>query len=142
MTDAVLYCDGACEPKNPGGVATYGWVAYWNGKRARSGYGVVCQGEGATNNVAEYTAVIRALEYLKGKGYGGQVKIYTDSQLIVNQINGLWRVNKPALRELKIKVSALCTHFDGVSFEWVPRDRNREADELSRRAYYEHIAAA
>ena len=59
-----VYFDGACEPVNPKGIATYGYVVYRNGKKIREDCGLVGIGQGATNNIAEYTALIKALEYL------------------------------------------------------------------------------
>jgi ribonuclease HI len=135
---AVIYCDGLCEP-NPGGTATYGWVIYWNGKPARQGYGFVCQGEGATNNVAEYTAAIVALEHLIEKHYGGNVLLRSDSQLLINQLKGSWQVRAERIIPLFQKVRMLAGSFARVEYEWIPREQNREADSLSWQAYHEHV---
>ena len=59
-----LYFDGLCRPRNPGGVATYGYVIYKDGKKVKRGYGVVGSGTGMTNNVAEYSALKRAAEWV------------------------------------------------------------------------------
>jgi len=63
-----IYCDGLCEP-DPGGLAAYGSVALGPaGVEPRRGKGIVARGEGATANVAEYGAALRALRWLVGGG--------------------------------------------------------------------------
>jgi len=71
-----VYADGLCEPRNPGGVACYGFVAWRGDERIAEGWGVACRGRAATNNVAEYAAAQAALERLLEMGldhmpYGG-----------------------------------------------------------------------
>ena len=86
-------------------------------------------GEG-TNNVAEYTAVIRALEYARHSGEK-EVHVKSDSQLIVRQLNGEYKVKDEKLKPLKRKVDSLCQGMS-VRFEHIPREKNEEADELSK----------
>ncbi|MGB9848892.1 MAG: ribonuclease HI [Moorellaceae bacterium] len=131
-----INCDGLCEPFNPGGTACYGWVAYQDGKKLGEGCGVVCSGPGATNNVAEYTAVIRALEWLLGQGlYDEDVEVRSDSQLCMFQLNGAYAVRSPRILPLYEETVSLARKFRRVKFRWVPREQNEEADALSRRAY-------
>ena len=87
-------------------------------------------GEG-TNNIAEYTAVIRALEYVQKMGEKN-VHLRSDSQLIVRQLNGDYKTKDPKLLPLKRKIDSL---LKGVSviFEHIPREQNEEADELSKK---------
>lgn len=138
MSDAIFFVDGLCEPKNPGGVACYGWVGYWQGRKARTGKGVVGEGDGMTNNVAEYNALIAAMRHLVDKGYSGPVVFKSDSQLIVNQMSGAWNINKQYLQDLNDTAQELADHFESVEYEWVPREQNEEADALSRQAYHEY----
>lgn len=137
-TEAVFYVDGLCEPRNPGGVACYGWVGYWQGKRARSGHGVIGEGQGMTNNVAEYSALIAAMEHLIEKGYKKEVEFKGDSQLLINQMNECWNVNSPHLLDLWRKARKLADNFSQVIYTWIPREQNDEADRLSRVAYQEY----
>lgn len=137
-TDAVIYCDGACEPVNPGGVATFGWVAYWKGQERKRACGVVCEGDGATNNVAEYSALIEALQYLSNKGYQGAVTVRSDSQLIVNQLAGKWGVKSPSILPYYQHAKSLASKFQQVQYEWIPREQNTKADELSKQAYHDY----
>ncbi|RLE88709.1 MAG: ribonuclease H [Thermoprotei archaeon] len=132
----VVYFDGACEPINPGGVATYGFVIYRGDRRLHKGSGVAAVGEGATNNVAEYTALIRALEWLVEHGYvEGKLVVRGDSQLAIRQLSGLYAVRSPRIRPLYGQVVRLLRNFKQVKFEWIPRNLNWEADALSREAF-------
>jgi len=137
-TETVIYCDGLCEPKNPGGIATYGWVIHYRGKLARTGNGFVCKGDGATNNVAEYSGLIAALQYLVDKNYHAPITVLSDSQLMIRQLNGEYRVNSPRLLPLYQKAKELVSGFEDVRFEWIPREQNTEADRQSWKAYNEH----
>lgn len=83
----------------------------------------------ATNNVAEYTAVIEALKYLKA--HVGTITFILDSTLVVNQINGLFKVKEPHLRELLMKVRALEQEVGGtITYASVRREQNQRADSL------------
>jgi len=87
----------------------------------------------ATNNVAEYMALIYALEealYLKTK----LVECFLDSQLLVRQLQGSYRVRNENLRPLYYKVRHLEDFFEKVSFHHIKRDENRGADRLAKEA--------
>lgn len=129
-----LYFDGACEPRNPGGTATYGWLIVSNGTVLRSGRGVAAQGEQATNNLAEYTALVEGLKALIELGTESAT-IKGDSQLVINQITGVWHCNAANLRPLLQQVSDLASQLKSVRFLWVPREKNEQADQLSKEAY-------
>lgn len=87
----------------------------------------------ATNNVAEYTAVLRALERAAELG-ARRVLLRSDSLLLIEQLNGRWRVKNPTLQVLHQKVREVARAFDAVSYEHVPRGRNVAADALVNRA--------
>ncbi len=131
-----VFCDGLCEPRNPGGVATWGYVIYRGGQRLAADSGVVGQGRGMTNNVAEYTAVIEAMRRLLDTHIQGeQVVVKTDSQLVVHQLTGQWAVKAPTLRPLYRQAARLSRQLGRVRFRWIPREQNEEADALSVAAY-------
>jgi ribonuclease HI len=156
MADLILYFDGLTEPYNPGGWACYGWLVKRDGATVASGQGVACPpGRGSTNNVAEYAALIAGLEALRstaslvvagldidGHDCQQSVEVRGDSQLVINQVTGAWRCNVPHLRPLLQKAKSLAGQVGQVSFRWVPRERNTEADALSRQAYAEAKAKA
>jgi ribonuclease HI len=131
-----VFCDGLCEPVNPGGTACYGWAAYRGREKLGEGCGAVCSGPGATNNVAEYSAVIKALEWLLENGHAGEeVEVRSDSQLCVRQLRGEYAVRSPRVAPLHRRAKELAGRFRRIRFRWVPREQNAEADALSRRAY-------
>ena len=137
----IVYCDGLCEPRNPGGTATYGWVAYVGGEKIHEECAVVCSGPGATNNVAEYSAVIAALEWLVQEGYiKEKIRVRSDSQLCMYQLDGVYAVRSERIRPLYEKAKSLSRKFRKVTFEWVPREENQVADALSRKAYADYRA--
>lgn len=88
-------------------------------------------GEG-TNNTAEYTAVVEALVFLRdsGKSFSGAViSFYLDSTLVVNQLNGLYKIKQPHLRDLLMKVRSLESELGvNVTYSAVPREQNSQAD--------------
>jgi ribonuclease HI len=83
-----------------------------------------------TNNEAEYYALLKALELIAEKATGkvpGRVDealVRSDSKLIVNQVNGLWRVEDERLMELSSEASDLIKKIGTIRLEWVPREEN------------------
>lgn len=122
------YFDGASRG-NPGPAAV-GWVLV-------SGDGIVDEGGEtigrATNNQAEYEALITALEMANKYGFD-EVEAKGDSQLIVKQVKGAWKTNDPELREKRIQVRQLLEEFDSWSLTHVPREVNERADDLANEA--------
>ena len=112
----------------------------------------------ATNNVAEYQGVIHALRWLiennltmkqfnPGKTEDPRLKhrdneaidFYLDSQLVVNQLNGLWKIKDAKLRSLVIQVKALENEIKAsIIYQHIPREKNKEADKLVNRAIDAH----
>lgn len=136
----ILYFDGACEwwngKRNPGGLATYGWYIELDGQRIAWGYGEAARGNGATNNVAEYMGLISAIKAASDLGLVPDFIIRGDSQLVIRQMAGTYSVNSPLLLPLWSQAKTLLSEMDAYcSFEWVPREENEQADELSKRAY-------
>jgi len=82
-----------------------------------------------TNNVAEYTALVRALELAHAQG-GKRVKIHCDSELMVRQMQGLYKVKNAGLLKLYNEASDLVKKFEKVTFQHVRREQNKRADEL------------
>ena len=75
-----------------------------------------------TNNELEYLALIYALEYIKNRNYTEEITIHSDSKLIVNQVNGGWRVTTETLRPLYKKCMEKL--LDNITLKWVPREKN------------------
>lgn len=87
----------------------------------------------ATNNVAEYRAVIAGLKRARDLG-ASRVRLRADSLLLVQQLKGVWKVKDAGLQPLWSEAIRLARGFDRVVFEHVPRGRNRPADALANRA--------
>jgi ribonuclease HI len=86
-----------------------------------------------TNNVAEYKALITALRMaLKLKGT--QVEIRADSELMIRQLKGRYRVKSEGLKPLYIEVTQLLSKFEGVTLKYIPREQNAAADRLANDA--------
>ncbi|MGI0132488.1 MAG: ribonuclease HI [Thermoplasmata archaeon] len=138
-----VHFDGACEPARGGGVATYGFTVEGFGlEYEEKGLAVRPWSPRATNNVAEYTAAIRALEWLTTRGFKGRVLMFGDSQLIVRQMKGEYEVKAPHLQEYHRHLRQLAGRFEEVRFEWVPRRENARADALSKLAFAESATSA
>jgi len=87
----------------------------------------------ATNNVAEYLAVVEALKYLKSFPAKEieNVDLYSDSQLVVKQLNGFYKIKNAKLRSLIIEVRRLEQEVGGnVFYHQISREKNQEADDL------------
>lgn len=122
------YFDGASRG-NPGPSAV-GWVLV-------NDDGIVADGGErigtATNNQAEYEALIRVLEVARDYGFD-EVRLRGDSELIVKQVRGEWDTNDPELREYRVQAREHLMAFDDWSIEHVPREINDRADELANEA--------
>ena len=75
--------------------------------------------ENITNNQAEYLAVLEALKFT-----AGDVEIYSDSKLVVNQLNHEWHIKEDSLRNLAVEIWKLIGKRK-ISFNWIPREQNK-----------------
>lgn len=126
-----IYCDGGARG-NPG-PAAYGFVIYDS-----KGSKVYDEGKAignATNNVAEYSAVIAALKYLSNSSYilhrTSYIQVFLDSQLVAEQLSGRWKIKNENLRSLYFTIKDLEQKLGiKITYEHVRREKNREADSL------------
>ncbi|PIR96353.1 MAG: ribonuclease H [Candidatus Doudnabacteria bacterium CG10_big_fil_rev_8_21_14_0_10_42_18] len=93
----------------------------------------------ATNNVAEYKALVLALEKAALLPTPEKLTVNMDSELIVRQMNGQYKIKEPALKDLALKVFSLTKKFQSVIFNHVPREKNKLADKLVNIAIDEAI---
>jgi ribonuclease HI len=124
-----IYCDGAARG-NPG-PAAIGVVIYdeSNNKIAEISNHIGV----ATNNQAEYLAIIAGLERVVSLGYKNVI-VKADSELVIMQINGLYKIRNTALRPLYQKVVQLTGALENVILTYIPREQNADADALANRA--------
>lgn len=144
MNEIILEADGAYRGKD-GGVASYGYLVKKGSKTVREDYGMLLE-DRATNNYAEYMAVIKGLEWIKDSDLEFEkLTIRSDSQLVVKQVNGDWSVNSDNMKDLYRDVKRLIQHFEErskpVKVEHVGRENNVEADQLSQQALEDHFLA-
>ena len=132
-----VHFDGSCQPPHRG-VAGYGFVIRGEGlDYTEHGLAAPPYSDASTNNVAEYVGAIRALEYLRGRGFHGQVVLLGDSELVIKQLNGEYEVRSEHLKAYHLLLKTLVESFPEVRIEWVPREQNEEADILSKTAVRE-----
>jgi ribonuclease HI len=124
----IVHIDGAARG-NPG-PAAFAYIIDRPGLPRITDKG--CLGE-KTNNVAEYSALLRALERAVKEGLQ-RLMIHSDSELLVKQMNGEYRVKNKDLQALHEQASHLRRQFDSVEFRHVPRAQNAEADRLCNEA--------
>lgn len=139
----VVYFDGMCEPRNPGGNMGVG-VFILNSKRERifthSKYYEAKEMNGATsNNVAEYLGVIEALKFLLKNNLQEEKIIFCgDSKMAINQMKGDWNYNGGIYSKYYYEAIELKKSFKNISFEWIPREKNSIADKLSKAEAIKH----
>lgn len=86
-----------------------------------------------TNNYAEYSGLLGALSYAIKHGFKA-LKVFSDSELMVKQIKGEYKVNQPALKELHAKAIKMIDDMEAFEIKHVLREKNRDADRLANQA--------
>jgi ribonuclease HI len=158
-----VFFDGSCVPNDRTGIPCYAFIVKKDGKTIHSSHGLAGKPNSneATNSVAEYVALIKALEWLKENGYtsvpegelssplftsadGAQnpslqdnIIIKGDSALVVKQVTGKFKVRTPHIKPLYKKAISLTVQFRNLNITLIPRENNSEADRLSYTAYKE-----
>ena len=127
---AILYADGAARG-NPGPAGAGAVLLDANGHVVAELTRYV--GDHVTNNVAEYTALIIGLEEARRRGVD-DIEVRMDSKLVVEQMNGRWKIKHPNMKPLAIRAGQLWGSFARRSIAHVPREENLIADALSNRA--------
>lgn len=122
-----VFCDGGARG-NPGPAASAFVVFSPDGKiLAKEGKSI---GQ-ATNNVAEYKAVLFALEWLSKRNKEEKILFFLDSQLVVSQLNGRFKIKDKKLLDLVFKIKELEKNFTGkIIYKNIPREKNKMTDSL------------
>lgn len=127
----IIYTDGASRG-NPG-PASYGFTVSDKNKKL-----VYEEGKyigTATNNIAEYSAVVSAFEWISKNIKGDiEIRLYADSKLVAEQLSGKWKIKNPGLKPLFYQIKALETNFKSATYTHVPREQNTIADRLANQA--------
>ncbi len=146
-----VYTDGACEPVNPGGTAAYGVYIRKLGSDGRSTrwmellresrvfFPIPGRERDTSNNVAEYSGFLRALEWLEDRGLNEDRILYrSDSQLVIYQnsvdprYGHKWQMKRGFYLPIAKRAQRMLEKFPYLTMEWIPREENTLADELSK----------
>ncbi len=127
--DLIAYIDGASRG-NPGPAASGYILQDPTGRQLQAKAFFIGH---TTNNIAEYTALIKAIEAAKVLGAEDLI-VYTDSELLARQIEGRYKVKSEQIRPLFEQAIALLTDFENYRVHHIPRDKNKQADELVNKA--------
>jgi len=130
MKDIKIFCDGGSRG-NPG-LSSCAFVVFENGEKVFEKYFALGM---ATNNIAEYSALVKAYEWLKnervkclGECY---VKFYLDSMLVVSQVTGVYKIKNNNLKNLFFKIKEYEKTFKNKpEYFFITRDKNKRADYL------------
>ncbi len=126
------YADGGSRG-NPG-PAGYGWVLYHDGRAVADGKAFIGR---ATNNVAEWKGMVALLSAALKHG-AQDLEVRADSELVIRQCTGRYKVKKPDLQPLHGQAMDLVDQLGRVTFTHVRREQNKEADALANQAMDAH----
>lgn len=134
------YFDGCCEPKNPYGNMGIGSIIIKDNIEVWSHSNFIPQSQNNSNNVAEYLALEQILIWLKENEVPeNTIFIFGDSQLVVNQMNGNWRIKQGLYKPHALRCKELISKLDKVLvIRWIGREGNQVADDLSKKHLIEN----
>lgn len=137
------FFDGAVEPVNPGGSGSFGIVISIDNHLVHQDGRYIGSGPEISNNVAEYCGVVAVLRWLLDNQVQGNVIIRGDSDLAIRQLRGSWKARAglylPYYHEAKLLLDELKARPNvTVRLEWVPREYNSLADEISKQVLADH----
>jgi ribonuclease HI len=137
MAKYTIHFDGSCWV-NPGGKAAFGYTIDKEGVETSAVAGIVGEGTGMSNNVAEFYALLAALWELKPSlQKEDRIEVFGDSMLVINVMNGKWSPKGDKLYYdtfLLVDAEVWLAKLAGVefSFSWIPREGNTRCDDLSK----------
>lgn len=136
---AKIWFDGACKPQNPGGTGLYGFVIETD-VETHTENGVLGRDASITSNFAEYMALIRALEDASKRSPFDHLHILGDSELVINQLKGEWKINSQNLQLPYRKARSLIEDLEAtVQLQHIPGEQNGKAHEQCEEAYESYI---
>ncbi len=133
-----LYRSGWYRDQNhvaPRDIMCYGWLVEKNGRVIARGHGGLLHRTLASSNYAEYIALIEGLEALRDLGLEREeIHIIGDAKSVIDQMTGHARVSSDQVRGLHQRAQRLSRWFYNLHWRWAPRQQNRDADTLTRKA--------
>lgn len=134
----LIFTDSSIEPMNPCGLLTWAFIVKLKNRIIHSDTDIIGWGQGMTNNRGEMTAVLAAMRWLitRPENERYPVIINSDSNLIVKQCLGTYGCHDETLINLlELIKKGRIVYGKTITFRWIPREKNKEADELSRSLY-------
>lgn len=139
MEHYTLHFDGSCWP-NPGGTAGYGYALSKDGAVVDSGHGVIGTGPEMSNNLSEFHALWKGLESFWNRfdpNVRPRLQVYGDSNLVIKIMNKHYRARReklyyPAYEKALDVLRSIRARNVVVEFDWIPRAKNAECDDLSK----------
>ena len=125
------FFDGAVQPYNPGGHGGYGILIRKDCQTIYSEAVYIGRWRDLSNNVAEYAGMIAVFRYLLKQGIT-EARVCGDANIVIEQLNGRWRAKSGAYLPYYHEAYALRVKLPSVKVEWIPREMNAGADELSK----------
>lgn len=125
---AIIHSDGGARG-NPGPAGIGAVIEFDDGKKVEISEKI---GE-TTNNVAEYQAILKALKVALKNGVT-EAECFLDSELVVKQLNGEYRIKDPKLAYLANEIVKEKVRFSEITFNSIPREKNKAADKLVNKA--------
>lgn len=133
MSAYVVFFDGCCEPRNPGGTAGFGVVIFKGTEKVWEKSGMIQASPTTSNNVAEYAAIGAALDWFIENGLtDAHILVKGDSNLVIQQCFGTWKIRGGFYADLAREVREKIAKFKALRGTWISRDYNGVADELSK----------
>jgi ribonuclease HI len=137
MAKYTIHFDGSCWP-NPGGVAAYGYTIDGPDGEIAAVAGLVPPADvESSNNVAEFYALYEAIKALPELHRGDRVKVFGDSQIVINIMRRKWKASEDKLYYYAYRFArwvAEVAEYEGAEFEyeWIEREKNTRCDDLSK----------
>lgn len=126
------FFDGACAPINPKGHLGIGCYVVYEDEVIFEYSGYEPASNKTSNNVAEYLAFEKVLEFLiREEMQDERIEIFGDSDLVVKQMNGVWRIKNGLYVEVAKRCLDYLNEFSDIVIKWIPREQNSQADLLS-----------
>lgn len=129
MSKLKVYSDGS---HNKGGLQTKSAIVIYKDDKQIDQFTYI--GPAGWSDIAEYQAVVEGLKYLISMGYEGhEISWFNDSEFVMNQMAGIWKIKEGRnYSHLALKAKSLVAQFKNITFTWIPREQNTEADALSK----------
>ena len=129
-----IYCDGST-PENPGNVGYPAFIVKRDDVEIKRSVRTIkgMANDDITCNISEYLAMEDAADYVVESGLNEEsITFYSDSRLVIRQLQKRWKIKKPHLRKIADSIWKKLYKIKKYELVWIPRERNTEADELSK----------